>query len=171
MQQLPGGRVGSGIWSCCFPTKAQLLALPVLCLCTPSGQHPQLLDGGSCWEAAASWWFQLSSPGPRAADGTQGLAHSHEASPITCLEVTSTESVVIWQEWRAVWFGREFQNGPRQSRFGREEALGWEMVVQRNHYLSQAPALTAPNPYPNVPREGKTEKGSPYTNLSQRILS
>lgn len=94
-------------------------ALPVLCLCTPSGQHPQLLDGGSCWEAAASWWFQLSSPGPRAADGTQGLAHSHEASPITCLEVTSTESVVIWQEWRAVWFGKGFQNGPRQSGFGR----------------------------------------------------
>lgn len=80
-------------------------------------------------------------------------------------------SVGMWQEWRAVWFGRDFQNGLSQSGFGREDALGWEMVVQRNLYVSQAPALAAPSPSPNAPREGKTEKGSPYTNLSQRILA
>lgn len=96
-------------------------ALPGLChpsACTPSGQHPQQWDGGSCWEGAASWWFQLSSPGPRAADRTQRLTHSHEAPLITCLEVTShricgdlakVEGCVVWQrfpEWaqaKQIW--------------------------------------------------------------------
>lgn len=101
-----------------FPPRT---ALPGLChpsACTPSGQHPQLLDGGSCWEGAASWWFQLSCPGPRAADRTQCLAHSHETPLITCLEVTShgfcadlarVEGCVVWQrfpEWaqaKRIW--------------------------------------------------------------------
>lgn len=52
--------------------------------------------------------------------------------------------------------------GPRQSGLGREEALRGELVVGRNHYLSQAAALTTLNPYPSAPREGGTEKGSPY---------
>lgn len=61
--------------------------------------------------------------------------------------------------------------GSRQSGLGREEALGGEMVVGRNRYLSQAAALTALNPHPSAPREGGTEKGSPYTDLSQRMLA
>lgn len=50
VQQLPGGRVGSGIWSCCFPTKAQLLALPVLCLCSACAPHQGNIL--SCWMEA-----------------------------------------------------------------------------------------------------------------------
>lgn len=148
--------------------------LPSLCL-PPSGQQPQLLMealAGRQQHPGASSSAQLSSAllsprcrqDPAPCSRPAGTTHP-------CVKWLPTGSLLIWHEWRALWFGRDCQNGPRQRGFGREEALGWEMVVKRNLDLSQAPALTAPSPYPSAPREGRTEEGSPYTNLSQRILA
>lgn len=135
------------------------LALPSLCL--HQGTIP------SCWmEAAAGRHPGGSSSAllPRAADRTSA-SHSHESPFIPAWNRLPTGS----GKSRGLCGLAEMGQGEED--LGDLEALGWEMVVQRNLNLSQAPALSAPSPYPNAPREGETEKGSPYTNFSQRILA
>lgn len=123
-------------------------------LVTSAGrQHPGVCSC-CCW---APWW----EPVPRTQPS--GVTHHLPGSNlprISCSDLTGAESCMAWQR-----FPEWFQG------FGREEALGVEMVVGRSCYFSQAAALIPLNPHPSAPRAGGIAKGSSYTDLSQRTLA
>ena len=135
--KLPGRRTFLGIltlWTlgaAAFLPRQQLLALAVFChdcrhriRVAPIAAKQLTAAGDFCWEAA-SWCFQICSAGPLAAGGNQCLAQRHEASLITCLEVTylgvcsdlaGVESCMVWQR---------FPEGPKAKRTWEKGSSGW----------------------------------------------